>query len=249
MSRLANKTALITGGTTGIGFATAQAFLAAGARVAITGQNAARVTAAVKALGAGAIGIQADQGSIADLDKCAARVKAEFGALDVLFVNAGIVKPATLADITPEHVAEHLNVNFTGALFTIQRMLPLLKNPASVILTSTTFTEKGVPGMSVYSASKAAIRSLARSFSAELLPRGIRVNVISPGPIETPIFGKLGLPPEALDAMAGQMLGMVPMGRFGKPEEIARAALFLASEDSAYMAGQEIVIDGGMAAL
>ncbi|MEJ2793419.1 SDR family oxidoreductase [Iodobacter sp. LRB] len=249
MLRLKNKVALITGGTTGIGFSTAQAFIAAGAKVAITGQNPERLKAAVDALGAGTIGIQADQSNIGDLDVLANQIAENFGKLDVLFVNAGIVKTAALTEITPEHVNEHLSVNFTGVLFTIQRLLPLLNNPSSIILTSTAFTEMGMPGMSVYSASKAATRSLARTLSAELLPRGIRVNCVSPGPVETPIFGKLGLAPEILQAMAGQIVGKVPMARLGKPEEIARAVLFLASEDSSYVTGQDFVIDGGMAAL
>lgn len=249
MSRLANKTALITGGTTGIGFATAKAFIAEGARVAITGQSTERLDQAVKALGGNVIAIQSNQAAIQELEMAVAKVKETLGQLDVLFVNAGIAKPAPLEMITEEHVHETLNINFTGALFTIQRYLPLLKNPSSVILTSTSLTEQGMAGMSVYTASKAAVRSLARTLSAELLPRGIRINVVSPGPIDTPIYGKIGLPESDLQAMAGQVVSKVPMGRFGKPEEISKAVVFLASDESSYVVGQDLVVDGGMAAI
>lgn len=249
MPRLTNKAALITGGTTGIGFAAAKAFLEQGARVAITGQNRDRLQAAARELGGDVVAILANQASLTDIDAAAAQVKAAFGQLDILFVNAGIAKPMPLTEITQAHVSEQLDVNFTGALFTIQRMLPLLKNPSSVILTSTALAEQGMAGMSVYSASKAALRSLARTLSAELLPQGIRVNVVTPGPIDTPIYGKTGLAPDALQAMAAQVVGKVPMGRFGTAAEIARAVLFLAADDSSYMAGQELVIDGGMAAI
>ncbi len=247
MSRLTGKTALITGGTTGIGLATAKLFLQEGARVAITGQDAGRVTEAASALGAGAIAIRADVASASDMASVAQRLKEEFGGLDIVFANAGVAKPAPFSDVDDANIDSQFDVNVKGVIYTVQKMLPLLRNPASVILTSSTLTEQGPAGLSVYSASKAAVRSLARTLSAELLGRGIRVNVVSPGPIETPIYGKLGLPPEAVGQMADRILGKVPLGRFGQPDEIAKAVLFLASDESSYMLGENLLIDGGMA--
>ncbi|HEV8313032.1 MAG TPA: SDR family NAD(P)-dependent oxidoreductase, partial [Burkholderiaceae bacterium] len=200
MQRLAGKTALITGGTTGIGRATAEAFLSEGARVAITGQNAERVAEAAAALGPNAIGLRADASSADDMAEVARHLKAAFGALDIVFANAGIAKPRPLADVDEAHLDEQFDVNVKGVINTVQKTLPLLRNPASIILTASTVAELGTAGMSVYAATKAAVRSLARSLSAELAPQGVRVNVVSPGPIETPIFGKLGLPDAAVQA-------------------------------------------------
>lgn len=247
MDRLAGKTVLITGGTTGIGLATARLFLAEGARVAITGQDAQRVADAARTLGGGALALRADAASAADMSDVAARLQAEFGGLDVVFVNAGIAKPLALAQVTEAHIDEHVGVNLKGVIYTVQQTLPLLRRPASVILTATTLAEQGLPGMAVYSATKAAVRSLARSLSAELVGRGVRVNVLSPGPIDTPIYAKMGLSEQALNELAGQVLGKVPMGRFGAADEVARVALFLASDDSSYMLGENLIVDGGMA--
>ena len=249
MERLQGKTALITGGTTGIGLATAKLFLKEGARVAITGQDARRVEEAGVELGHGAIAIRADVTSAADMASVAARLQREFGGLDIVFANAGIAKPVPFAEVDDKNIDDQINVNFKGVIYTVQKMLPLLRKPASIILTSTTLTEQGAAGMSVYSATKAAVRSLARTLSAELVGQGIRVNVVSPGPIETPIYGKLGLPAEAVQEMAGQILGKVPAGRFGQADEVARAVLFLASDDSSYMLGENLLVDGGMATL
>lgn len=249
MARLTGKTALITGGTTGIGFATAKLFLQEGARVAITGQDAARVEAAGAALGAGAIAIRADVGKSSDMADVAARLRSEFGGLDIVFANAGIAKPSSFADVDDAHIDEQIGVNFKGPIYTVQKMLPLLHRPASVIFTATSLAEQGIEGLSVYSATKAALRSLARTLSAELRERGIRVNAISPGLIETPIYGKLGMPAEAVQDWAGKLMQKVPSGRFGQAEEIARAALFLASDDSSFMLGENLLVDGGMATL
>jgi NAD(P)-dependent dehydrogenase (short-subunit alcohol dehydrogenase family) len=247
MQRLEGKTALITGGTTGIGRATAELFIQHGARVAITGQDAKRVAEAAEALGPQAIGVRADVSVAADMDALAQRLKADFGQLDIVFANAGIAKPRPLADIDEAHIDEQLAVNVKGVLFTVQKTLPLLRKPASIILTGSTVAELGSPNMSVYASTKAAVRSLARSLSAELAPQGVRVNVVSPGPIETPIFGKMGLPDAAMQAWAEQIGSKVPMARFGQPLEIAKAVLFLASDDSSYMLGESILVDGGMA--
>ena len=249
MGRLEGKTALITGGTTGIGFATAKLFLQEGARVAITGQDAERVAQAGAALGRGVIALRADVSRASEMAAVAETLATQFGGLDIVFANAGIAKPAGFADVNEAHIDEQINVNFKGVIYTVQKMLPILRKPASVIFTSTSLAEQGIAGLSVYSATKAALRSLARTLSAELRERGVRVNVISPGLIETPIYGKLGLPAEAVTEWAGQLMGKVPSGRFGQADEIARAALFLASDDSSYMLGENLLVDGGMATL
>ena len=247
MGRLTGKTALITGGTTGIGLATAKLFLAEGARVAVIGQDPGRLTQAALDLGEGALVIRADVSRLADMQEAAARIKQQFGSLDVVFANAGIAQPMPFSDVDAHNIDRQIDVNFKGVIYTVQSMLSLLNDPASIVLTSTTMIEKGVAGMSVYAATKAAVRSLARTLSAELAPRGVRVNTISPGLVETPIYGKLGLPPEAVQAWAGQLLAKVPAARFGQAEEVARAVLFLASDDSSYMMGENLLFDGGMA--
>jgi len=247
MQRLEGKTALITGGTTGIGRATAELFIQHGARVAITGQDAKRVAEAAEALGPQAIGVRADVSVAADMDALAQRLKSHFGQLDIVFANAGVAKPRPLPDIDEAHIDEQLAINVKGVIYTVQKTLPLLRKPASIILTASTVAELGAANMSVYAATKAAVRSLARSMSAELAPQGVRVNVVSPGPIETPIFGKMGLPDAAMQAWAEQIGSKVPMARFGQPQEMAKAVLFLASDDSSYMLGENILVDGGMA--
>jgi NAD(P)-dependent dehydrogenase (short-subunit alcohol dehydrogenase family) len=249
MNRLQGKTALITGGTTGIGLATAKLFLREGARVAITGQDEQRVKTAGEELGAGAIAIRADVASVPDMARVAACIKAEFGALDIVFANAGIAKPAPFADADASNIDDQINVNLKGVIYTVQQTLHLLNNPASIIFTSTTLAEQGVDNLSIYAATKAAIRSLARTLSSELKARGVRVNVISPGLIETPIYGKLGMTPEAVQEWAGSLLAKVPAGRFGQGDEIAKAALFLASDDSSYVIGENLLVDGGMATI
>jgi NAD(P)-dependent dehydrogenase (short-subunit alcohol dehydrogenase family) len=249
MGRLTGKKALITGGTTGIGLATAKLFIKEGARVAIVGQDAQRVEAAGKELGDGALALRADVSSAADMAAVAATLKTAFGSLDIVFANAGIAEPMQFSDVDSGNIDKQIDVNFKGVIYTVQSMLALLNNPSSVVLTGTTLAEQGVAGLSVYSATKAAVRSLARTLSTELQPRGVRVNVISPGLIETPIYGKLGLTPEAVQAWAGQLMAKVPAARFGQAEEVAKAVLFMASDDSSYMIGENVLFDGGMATL
>lgn len=249
MNRLQGKTALITGGTTGIGFATAKLFIQEGARVVITGQDEQRVKAAAEALGPEALALRANVASNADMAAVAARIKKEHGRLDIVFANAGIAKPAAFADADSANIDDQIDVNLKGVIYTVQNMLPILNQPASIIFTSTTLAEQGVDNLSIYSATKAAIRSLARTLSSELKGRSIRVNVLSPGLIETPIYGKLGMAPEAVQEWAGMLVGKVPAGRFGQSDEIAKAALFLASDDSSYIVGENLLVDGGMAAV
>lgn len=247
MGRLTGKTALITGGTTGIGFATAQLFLKEGARVAIVGQDPQRVAIAGRELGDGALALCADVSSASDMAGVAAYLQAQFGKLDVLFANAGIARPMPFSDVDDNHIDSQIDVNFKGVIYTVRSMLPLMNNPSSIVLTSTTMIEKGVAGMSVYAATKAAVRSLARTLSAEFAPRGVRVNAISPGLIETPIYGKLGLPPDTVQAWATELMTKVPAARFGQADEVAKAVLFMASDDSSYMLGENVLFDGGMA--
>jgi NAD(P)-dependent dehydrogenase (short-subunit alcohol dehydrogenase family) len=245
MARLAGKKVLITGGTTGIGFATAKRFLEEGAQVAISGQNQERLQEALSKLGNSAIGILADLSLVSNVQNMIDQVKRDFGSLDILVANAGIVKPAPVNAVDESHINEQFDINFKGVFFTVQKALPILNNPASIVLNTSCLDEMGMPGMSIYSASKAAVRSLARSFSAELVGQGIRVNAVSPGPIETPIYSKLGMPAEAVQTMAAGLIGKIPMGRFGQADEVAKAILFLASDDSSFMLGEEIVVDGG----
>jgi NAD(P)-dependent dehydrogenase (short-subunit alcohol dehydrogenase family) len=245
MARLSGKKALITGGTTGIGFATAKRFLEEGAQVVITGQNQERLQEALNQLGHNATGIRADVGFVDSIRAMIDQVKRDFGNLDILVANAGITKSLPASAVDEAHINEQFDINFKGVFFTVQKALSILRSPASIVLTTSCLDEMGMPGMSIYAASKAAVRSLARSLSAELVEQSIRVNAVSPGPIETPIYSKLGMPAEMLQAMSNQLIQQIPMGRFGQADEVAKAVLFLASDDSSFMLGEEIVVDGG----
>lgn len=249
MARLEGKTAVITGGTSGIGLATAQLFIQESAKVIITGQNPKRLEEATQKLGDPATSVQANVVNLTDLDQLAQQVQEHFGTIDILFVNAGVAKAAPFRDVTEATFDEEVAINFKGVFFTIQKLEPIIKDGGSIILTTTCLDQTALMGESVYSASKAAVRSLARSFSAELLERNIRVNAVAPGAIETPIWGKMDLPQEILEQAAGKAISRTPLGRFGQPEEIAKAVLFLASDDSAFMLGEEILVDGGWATL
>lgn len=245
MARLRGKRVLITGGTTGIGFATAKRCLEEGAQVAIAGQSQERLQEALSRLGNQAVGVQTDISLVDSVQAMIDQVKQTFGGLDVLVANAGITKPLPASEVDEAHINEQFDINFKGVFFTVQKALSILHNPASIVLTTSCLDEMGMPGMSIYAASKAAVRSLARSLSAELVEKGIRINAVSPGPIETPIYSKLGMPAEALQAMSNQLIQQIPMRRFGQADEVAQAVLFLASDDSSFMLGEEIVIDGG----
>jgi NAD(P)-dependent dehydrogenase (short-subunit alcohol dehydrogenase family) len=245
---LAGKTALVTGGTTGIGRATAELFHAHGARVAVTGQDGARLAQARAELPRDVVVIRADARSIADADALARRIEAEFGGLDVVFLNAGIAKLAPFAAVDEAFYAEHMDVNVKGVVFTLQKLLPLLRPGASVITNTSIAGQRAAPHMSIYSATKGAVSSLTRTLAAELAPRQIRVNAISPGMIRTAIQGKFGLPPEVAAASERMYSARMPLGRFGDANEVSGLALFLASDASSFVTGTEIPVDGGLTA-
>lgn len=247
MDQLQNKVAVITGGNSGIGFATAQEFLAKGAKVIITGRKKAAVEEAVAALGAGAEGFVADQGKLQDADALAKHVETKYGAIDILFVNAGIAYFSAFAEVSESQFDEIMDINFKGAFFTAQKLLPLLKDGGALIFLSSVNAYAGMPGTAVYGASKAAMNSLTRTLARELASRNIRVNVVNPGPIKTPIFGKTGRSAAEVDVMLEQIKGAVPLQRVGESEEVAKLVAFLASDDSRFITGAELNIDGGIA--
>ena len=245
-NRLEGKIALITGGTTGIGLASAQEFVAQGATVFITGRRQAELEKAVAAIGPRAIGIQGDVAKLDDLDRIYREIAEKAGHLDILFAKAGGGDMLPLGSITEEHFDRIFGANVKGTLFTVQKALPLLRDGASILLTSSTTSVQGTENFSVYSASKAAVRNFARSWLLDLKPRRIRVNAISPGPVRTP--GLAGLvPAEHAQGLFDQLASVVPIGRLGEPSEIAKAALFLASDDSSFVNGIELFVDGGTA--
>lgn len=247
MSRLTGKTALITGGSTGIGLASAIRFAAEGARVYIAGRRQAEIDKAIAKIGHGATGIRCDVSSLADLDHLYAQIKSEAGQLDILFANAGLGTFAPLGEISEADFDHMFGVNVKGTLFTVQKALPLMRAGGSIILTGSTTGSMGTPAFSIYSATKAAIRNFARSWALDLKETGIRINVLSPGGTETPglhdLFGASGQSEELLASLAAQ----TPLGRIGRPEETAAVALFLASDESSFMTGSEVFVDGGMA--
>lgn len=248
MGRYSGKTAVVTGGTSGIGLATAKLLLDDGARVLVTGRSKKTLEAARLELGDRAVVVESDTSSLADIERLGGTVKELFGELDLLFVNAGVAKFAPLEAVTEAHYDEIQAINTKGAFFVVQRLAPLLRGGGAIVLNTSVVDEKGFPSTSIYSASKAALRSFARTLAAELLPRGIRVNAVSPGPITTPILGKSGLPTEAVAGFEAQLRESNPMKRFGRPEEVARAVAFLGIE-ATFTTGAELVIDGGASQL
>jgi NAD(P)-dependent dehydrogenase (short-subunit alcohol dehydrogenase family) len=247
MGKLEGKIALITGGNSGIGLATAKQFVNEGAYVFITGRRDKELAAAVKEISKKATGIQGDVSNLADLDRLLAQIKQEKGKLDVVFANAGIAKYAAFGKITEDFYDSMFDVNVKGVLFTVQKALSLLSDGASIILNASIAGSKGLPTYSVYSATKAAVRSFARTWTTDLKDRRIRVNAISPGSIDTPAATDLLASSEVGEQRRKMVSTSVPLGRFGRPDEVAKAVVFLASDDSSYITGTELFVDGGLA--
>ncbi|MES2262234.1 MAG: SDR family oxidoreductase [Pseudomonadota bacterium] len=246
MKKLEGKIALITGGTSGIGLATARLFREQGAQLVLTGRDAERIAAAAEEFGDNALVLRSEAGNLQDIDALMDQVKERFGRLDVLFLNAAVTNPAPIEHVTEAMFDEVVNVNFKGEFFTIQKALPLMETGAAIVVTTSITNQTGSPAFSVYGASKAALRSLVQSLSLALIPQGIRINAICPGPIDTGGFQRLPLPQEVHSAVKADISGRSPIKRFGTPEEVAKVALFLASDDSTYVVGEEIVVDGGI---
>ena len=249
MTRLANKTALITGGTSGIGLETARQFIAEGARVAITGSSAKSVNAARAEFGDKVLVIQADAGNVAGQAGVAETVKNAFGTLDILFVNAGIAEFGPVESWSEAAFDKSFAINVKGPYFLIQALLPIFSKKASIVLNTSINAHIGMPNSSVYSLTKGALLTLAKTLSGELIGRGIRVNAVSPGPIATPLYSKLGASEADSKAMAAQIQSQIPVGRFGDAAEVAKTVIFLASDEAAYIVGSELIIDGGMSNL
>ncbi len=247
--RLKDKVAVITGGNSGIGLATAKLFQDEGARVIITGRRQDAVDDAVKEIGGASKGIVSDTGNLNDITSLYEQIQQSGFKIDVLFLNAGIAIFGPFETMDEAAVDAMININFKGLFFNIQKSAPVLNDGASIIINSSIADQKGFPNTNIYAATKAAVRSLARTLSTELLERKIRVNSLAPGPIDTPIFEKVGVPAEAVPEMKDSFAGQNPMKRMGTSDEIAKAALFLASSDSSYITGIDLTIDGGMTQL
>jgi len=249
MSKLNGKIAVITGGSSGIGLAAAKLLVEEGAYVFITGRRAAELEKAKAAIGRNVSTVQGDVASLEDLDRLYAQVKAEKGAIDIIVASAGFVELQTLAEATPEHFDKTFNINARGVYFTVAKALPLMNRGGSIVLVSSTLHQKGFPVYGTYSATKAALRSFARSWAAELKDQGIRVNNLSPGPIDTPIIDAQYKTKEEADGARDMFASITPLGRIGQADEMAKAILFLASDDSSYSTGIDLVADGGISQL
>jgi len=247
--KLSNKIVLVTGGTSGIGLEAAKLFRDEGATVIVVGQNPARLQSAASQLGGSVTVLRGDVSKPADIENIVKQIGEKFGRIDVLFANAGMGLASPLEAVTEDQIDTQFDVNFKGVFFTIQKAAPLLAKGGSIVVTTSFLNKVGVPGLSILSATKAAVRSLVRSLGAEFAPRGIRVNAVSPGPISTPFHGKLGLSEKQLNETASAIEDQVPLHRFGEAGEIAKAALFLASDESSFMTGSELVVDGGITQL
>lgn len=246
MNKLRDKVAVVTGGNSGIGFAAAREFIAEGARVVITGRNQIAIDKAVKELGNNAFGILSDASNLRHTDSLVEKVKDRYGKVHILFVNAGVFYATPVGQLTEQGFDEQMGINFKGAIFTIEKFLPILEDGASIINLSSVNAYTGMPNTSVYAASKAALNSYTRTAATELAARKIRVNAVNPGPVTTPIFGKSGLPDEVLAGFAAAMQNRVPLKRFGTPEDIAKLVSFLATDDASFITGAEYNIDGGV---
>jgi NAD(P)-dependent dehydrogenase (short-subunit alcohol dehydrogenase family) len=246
MDKLKNKVAVITGGSSGIGLATAKEFITNGAKVVIFARDKQALGEAVKQLGSNSFAVQGDVCNMTDLDNLFGETKARFGGVDILFVNAAQAKLAPIADTTEAFFDEMINVNFKGAYFTLQKAIQYLNDNASVIITTSWLNSIGFGGSSLLSASKAALRSVVRVASAEMIGKRVRVNAVSPGAIGTPLWGKIGLPEHVLKSAGDMITNQIPIKRWGLPEEVAKTVLFLASDDSSYIVGNELTVDGGL---
>jgi len=246
-NKLEGKIAVITGGSSGIGLATAKGFVAEGAYVFITGRRRSELDAAVSEIGKNVIGIQSDVSNLADLDKLYNTVKEQKGHIDILFANAGIGEFAPLGEISEEHFDKIFGINVKGLLFTVQKALPLFQDGSSIILNASIAASKGIEAFSVYNATKAAVRSFARTWTVDLRHRKIRVNAVSPGPIDTPAVEGLVQNKEQVEELKKNFITAVPMGRMGSPDEVAKVVSFLASDESSYITGIDLSVDGGMA--
>lgn len=244
--RFENKVVVVTGGTDGIGLATARCFAAEGAQVYIVGRNRERLDAAANEVGSGAVGVQGDVSTATDLDRLYARIKQDHGRVDVVFANAGISEQAALGDIDEAHFDRLFGINVKGMVFTVQKALPLMPAGGAIVLTGSGAGVKGFPALSIYSATKAAIRALARSWTTDLMGRGIRVNVVSPGMVLTPAMATYLRNNEGAEAW---MQEAIPFGRLARTEEVAKAVLFLASQESSFVGGEELLVDGGFVAV
>jgi NAD(P)-dependent dehydrogenase (short-subunit alcohol dehydrogenase family) len=249
MQRLEGKTALITGGNSGIGLATAKLFLENGARVIITGRDISSLEKVKNDLGRDILAIRSDAGDLKAIEDLVQQTQKHFGKLDILFLNAATAHADPFEFVSEKHFDDMININFKGVFFTIQKALPLMNKNASIIVTTSITNQMGSPSVSVYGACKAALRSFVQTLGLELIGRNIRINAISPGPIDTKMYGRMGLTTEVERAVKADIQNKSPIKRFGSPEEVANVALFLASEDSSYIVGEEIVVDGGMSLL
>ena len=244
--RFEGKVAVVTGGNSGIGLAAARAYAQEGAQVAIIGRNEKTLQAAAQDVGEETLAIRADTAQLSDIDKAMAAIKARFGRIDALFVNAGVGKFVPLDQVTEAFYDEVMNTNLKGAFFTVQKAVPLMPKGSAIVLNASVNGHIALPGSTVYGASKAAVINLAKTLSVDLLEKGIRVNAVSPGPVLTPIFNRMGLPPEQLQQTKDWVTSMVPLKRFGTPEELASAVLYLSSSESTFVVGSELIVDGGV---